>query len=73
MKALGKIKAVETWDKLVETIQDEDENTYVRMYAAEAIGAMEKEESIEILLDLFEEDDPNIRTYAIKGLSYFNN
>ena len=73
MKALGQIKAVETWDKLVEVIQNEDENTYVRMYAAEAIGAMEKEESIEILLDLFEDDDPNIRTYAIKGLSYFNN
>ena len=73
MKALGQIKAVETWDKLVEVIQDEDENTYVRMYAAEAIGAMEKEESIEILLDLFEDDDPNIRTYAIKGLSYFDN
>ena len=73
MKALGQIKAVETWDKLVEVIQNEDENTYVRMYAAEAIGAMKKEESIEILLDLFEDDDPNIRTYAIKGLSYFNN
>ena len=73
MKALGKIKAVETWDKLVEVIQNEDENTYVRMYAAEAIGAMEKEESIEILLDLFEDNDPNIRTYAIKGLSYFDN
>ena len=73
MKALGQIKAVETWDKLVEVIQNEDENTYVRMYAAEAIGTMEKEESIEILLDLFEDDDPNIRTYAIKGLSYFNN
>ena len=43
------------------------------MYAAEAIGVMEKEESIEVLLDLFEDDDPNIRTYAIKGLSYFNN
>mgnify|MGYP006394619333 CR=1 FL=1 len=38
MKALGQIKAVETWDKLVEVIQNEDENTYVRMYAAEAIG-----------------------------------
>lgn len=73
MKALGQIQAVETWDKLVEVIQNEDENTYVRMYAAEAIGAMEKEESIDILLDLFEDDDPNIRTYAIKGLSYFDN
>lgn len=71
MKALGKIQAVETWDKLVETIENEDENTYVRMYAAEAIGAMKKEESIEVLLQLFEDSDPNIRTYALKGLSYF--
>ncbi len=72
MKALGAIKAVETWDTLVETARDEDENLYVRMYATEAIGAMQKEESISILMDLFESSEPNIREYAIKGLSNFN-
>lgn len=72
MKALGAIHAVETWDKLVEIIEDEDQNTYVRMYAAEAIGVMEKEESIPVLIRLFQNNDSNLRTYAVKGLSYFN-
>lgn len=72
MKALGAIHALETWDKLVEIIEDEDQNTYVRMYAAEAIGVMEKEESIPVLIRLFQNKDSNLRTYAVKGLSYFN-
>ena len=41
VKVLGNIKAVETYDRLVEMAQDEDENTFVRMYATEAIGSME--------------------------------
>ena len=72
MKALGKIKAVETWDKLVEIAENDDENLYVRMYASEAIGAMQKEDSIPVLKKLFESSDPNLRTYALKGLSYYD-
>lgn len=72
MKALGAIHAVETWDKLVEIIEDADQNTYVRMYAAEAIGVMEKPESISVLMRLFQNTDSNLRMYAVKGLSYFN-
>ncbi|MFA6937034.1 MAG: HEAT repeat domain-containing protein [Treponema sp.] len=71
MRVLGKIKAVETWGKLSEIAQDEDENSFVRMYAAEAIGAMEKPESEKILLKLYQEDDPNFRCYVIKGISYY--
>jgi HEAT repeat protein len=72
MKVLGKIKAVETWDKLSEIAQNEDENSFVRMYAAEAIGAMEKPESEPILIKLFAEDDPNFRVYVIKGISHYH-
>ncbi|MBO4705841.1 MAG: HEAT repeat domain-containing protein [Spirochaetaceae bacterium] len=71
MKSLGKIKAVETWDKLVEIAENEDENSYVRMYAAEALGAMEVEDSVPVLVNLFESSDSNLRTYVMKGLSYF--
>lgn len=71
MKVLGNLKAVSTWEKLCEICQDDDENTFVRMYAAEAIGNMKKEESIPILLDLFENSDPNFRVYVIKGLVNF--
>lgn len=72
MRVLGRIKAVETWQKISEIAKDENENTFVRMYATEAIGAMEKPESEDILVELFESNDPNLRTYVIKGISYFN-
>ncbi|WP_295795580.1 HEAT repeat domain-containing protein [uncultured Treponema sp.] len=72
MRVLGRIKAVETWQKISEIAKDENENTFVRMYAVEAIGAMEKPESEDILVELFESNDPNLRTYVIKGISYFN-
>lgn len=73
MKVLGKLKAVATWDKLREVVENEDENSYVRMYAAEAIGAMEKKESIDVLIQLFQDtSDPNLRVYIVKGLSYFS-
>ncbi len=73
MRSLGELQAVETWDSLVEIVKDEDENTYVRMYAAEALGNMQKEESVDILADLFTQSDVNLRTYAVKGLSNFSN
>lgn len=71
VKVLGKLKAVETFDDLAEMAQDEDENAFVRMYCAEAIGAMQKEEAVPVLLDLYEESDAKIREYAVKGLAYF--
>ncbi|MCR5762268.1 MAG: HEAT repeat domain-containing protein [Treponema sp.] len=71
MKVLGKLKAVETYDKLVDIVQNEDEDSYVRMYAAEAIGGMQMEGAEEILIDLFEDDDPNFRVYVLKGLSNY--
>ena len=71
MKVLGRLKALETWDKIVEIAENEDENSFVRMYAAEAIGAMEKSEGEDILIELFESDDPNLRIYVLKGLSHF--
>lgn len=73
MKVLGKLKAISTFDKLCEICQDEEENSFVRMYAAQAIGDMKKLESIPILVDLFEVSDPNFRMYVIKGLSNFEN
>ena len=61
MKTCGKMHAVETWDKLVEVLKDEDENSYVRMYAAESLGLMEKPESVPVLIEMFDEPDPNLR------------
>ena len=71
MRTCGKMHAIQTWDKMVEIAEDEDENLYVRMYAAEALGLMEKKESVPVLVKLFSENDPNLRQYVIKGLSHF--
>ena len=71
MRTLGQMNAEETWDDLVVIAQDEDENSFVRMYAAEAIGNMKKKESIPVLIDLFEKSDPNMRQYCIKGLKNY--
>ena len=71
MRVLGRIQAVETWDKVAAIAQDDEENTFVRMYAAEALGAMGKTEGEDILIELFESDDPNLRAYVVKGISHF--
>ena len=71
MRTCGKMHAVETWDKIVEILENEDENTFVRSYAAEAIGLMQKEESVGILVEQFSSTDPTLRQYVIKGLRNF--
>lgn len=71
MRTLGQMNAVETFDSIMKIAQDEDENSFVRMYAAEALGNMKKNEAIPVLVKLFETDDPNMREYCIKGLQNF--
>lgn len=71
MKALGRLKAVETWDALVSIVQDEEENSFIRMYAAEAIGAMEKEETVDVLAPIFETKDSLLRASVVKAMGYY--
>lgn len=71
MRTCGKMHAVETWDKIVEILNDEDENTFVRSYAAEAIGLMNKLESVPILVGHFGSNDPTLRQYIIKALANY--
>lgn len=71
MRTCGKMHAVQTWDRLVDILENDDENAFVRMYAAEAIGLMKVEKSIPVLLKHFGATDPNLRQYVIKGLVNF--
>ncbi|MBR1640479.1 MAG: HEAT repeat domain-containing protein [Treponema sp.] len=71
MRTSGKMHAVETWDYLVDVLEDEDENSFVRMYAAESLGLMEKKESVPVLINAFTANDPNLRQYVIKGLLHY--
>lgn len=71
MRTSGKMQAVETWDYLVDVLENEDENTFVRMYAAESLGMMGKKEAVPVLVEAFNATDPNLRQYVIKGLVNF--
>lgn len=71
MRTCGKMHAVQTWDRLVEILDNDDENTFVRMYAAEAIGLMKVDKSVPVLIRHFGAADPNLRQYVIKGLINF--
>ncbi|WP_027727798.1 HEAT repeat domain-containing protein [Treponema sp. C6A8] len=71
MRTLGKLHAVETFDKIVAILENEDENSFVRMYAAEALGLMGKMEAVPVLINTYKDANPNIRQYAIKGLGEF--
>ncbi len=71
VRMLGKLKAVATYDTLADLAQNKDENKFVRMYSAESIGEMEKNDAIPILVELYEDSDPNVRTSAVKGLAHF--
>lgn len=71
MRTCGKMHAIETWPKLVEVLENDDENVFVRMYAAEALGLMKTEKSVPVLVKEFTATDPNFRQYIIKGLLNF--
>ncbi|MCR4953195.1 MAG: HEAT repeat domain-containing protein [Treponema sp.] len=71
MRTCGKMHAVETWDKLVDILEDDEENAFVRMYAAESLGLMKVDKSVPVLVRNFDATDPNLRQYVIKGLENF--
>lgn len=71
MRTCGKMHAVETWDKLVDILENDDENAFVRMYAAESLGLMQVNKSVPVLVRNFDSTDPNLRQYVIKGLVNF--
>jgi len=71
MRTLGKMKATNCWNQIVNILEDEDENAFVRMYAAEALGLMEKDDAVPVLVRNYSASDPNLRQYVIKGLAHF--
>ena len=71
VRVLGKLKAVSTYEKVAELAEDENQDSFVRMYAAEAIGAMGVPEAEELLVELFESRDANLRASVVKGIKHF--
>lgn len=72
MAALGEIGAEESWERLNGIAGDEDENAYIRASAGIALGKIGKPESLSILLSMFAESDPVIRSAAVKAVSHYN-
>ncbi len=72
MTALGELKAVSVWDRIVEIAGDGDENAVIRATAARTIGAMGKREGLPTLSRIFEDQDPLLRAAAVAGMSYFD-
>lgn len=73
VRSLGSLHAVQTYDTLVGLAEDEEENSFIRAYSAEAIGEMKKEEAVPVLENLYESEDPTLRASVIKGISNFDN
>ena len=78
VKTLGLLKSTETFDRLVEMAENEDENTFVRMYAAEAVGQIGaanqqiSERALDSLVELYKGNDPNLRSAVVKGVANFS-
>lgn len=72
MAALGELKALSVWDRIVEIASDGDENAVIRATAARTLGAMGKSEAIPILSVLFEDQDPFLRAAAVAGMANFS-
>ena len=68
---LGKIKAVKAVPKLIEIIEDKEEDKIWRMYASDSLGKIGDKEAVAPLKKLFNEDDALIRAYAATALSHF--
>lgn len=78
VRTMGSLKAGETFDRMVEMAENEDENTFVRMYAAEAVGQIGaadqslSERALGSLVELYKGNDPNLRTAVVKGVANFS-
>lgn len=71
MAALAELHLVELWDDISAIVSDTDENMMIRASAAESISKMGKNEAIPVLVSLYEDSDPHLRTAAVKGLGNF--
>jgi HEAT repeat protein len=71
MKTLAKLNDPAAVPRLVAMAEDTDENIYVRMYAAEAVGASGDDEYVPNLIALYDSADPNFRVSVVKALAGF--
>ncbi len=69
-EALGKIGDERCWDKL-KKLSDKSSDPRVRYYSTWALANINRERSIEILLERLQDDDPDVRGFASDKLVEF--
>ncbi|MDR1786220.1 MAG: HEAT repeat domain-containing protein [Spirochaetaceae bacterium] len=71
MRAVSKLASPDIAGKLTEIAGDDNENTYVRMYAAEALGSLGDEQYVPLLAGFYDHSDPVFRAGVVRALSSF--
>jgi HEAT repeat protein len=71
IRALGEASAVDAVDLLTDLATDPFEESSLRQYAAESLGRIAQPESLDVIVELLEDDDSLLRAYATGALGYF--
>jgi HEAT repeat protein len=71
LKALANHNSPQLADRFITIAENTDENMYVRMYAAEAVGASGSDAYVPKLIALYDSTDPAFRASIVKALSGF--
>lgn len=72
MQALIDLHAADTFEFLKDVAEDEYENAIIRARAVTALGKIGNADAIEILVQAYSDEDPNIREAAVAGLAGFS-
>ena len=72
MAALEKLHSEDTHDFLLERAQDENENIYVRSSAIAGLAQMGNPDIIPLLIEFFEQQEPQLREAVIRGVATFD-
>lgn len=70
--SLGKLQAVDSWDFLFELAENQDENSFVRKYALEALGNIDSNKAFDLIVTLLSDKDPLLRQSAVLALAHDN-
>jgi HEAT repeat protein len=69
--ALGELKGEDAVERLIEIVEDPDQDKGWRMYAADSLGKIGDPRAVDVLKDLFKEKDALLKTYAASALANF--
>lgn len=72
IKAIGNLQYNKALDELIDILQNEYEEKSPRWNAAESIGKIGGEKALQTLINMYSDEDANLRSHIIKALGNFN-